>query len=73
MLLYNCTVADTLIVFLKELIEKVNFAKTGVSNSTPRSHLPVKCYEGRVKVLTVCVVLFLFTASQRKIWDMKGE
>ena len=31
------------------------------------SHLRVKCYAGRVKVLTLCVVLFQFTASQRKI------
>ena len=28
--------------------------------------LQVKCYAGRVKVLTICVVLFQFTATQRK-------
>ena len=38
-----------------------------------RSHLRVKCYAGRVKILTICVVLFSFTASQRKICDMRSD
>ena len=47
--------------------------KQGCKIPLARSHLQVKCYAGQVKLLTICVVLFLFTASQRKIWDMRAS
>ena len=32
----------------------------------------VKCYTGLIKVLTICVVLLVYTASQKKNWGYEG-
>ena len=38
-----------------------------------RLHLRVKCYAGRIKVLTICVVHYSNLQHLGKIGDMKGE